>query len=141
MANEQRFVLDTNVIISALLLKRSVARQAFDKALSEGKVLMSQSTIEELDDVLHRPAFDKYVTEEERTLFITALVHEVVLIEVSAKIKACRDPKDDKLLEVAVDGQATCIISGDQDLLVLNPFRNIRIMTPREFLEQTEKKN
>lgn len=52
-----------------------------------------------------------------------------------APITACRDPKDDKFLELAVSGRATHIISGDTDLLTLNPFRGIAILPPRAFLE------
>jgi predicted nucleic acid-binding protein len=51
-------------------------------------------------------------------------------------IDACRDPKDNKFLELAVEAGAACIITGDKDLLVLNPFRNIPIFTPAEFLEK-----
>lgn len=81
MPVEQRLVFDTNVVISALLLRQSVARQAFDKAIRQGKLLVSQATIEELNDVLRRKGFEKYVTEEERIEFLTAFVREGVLIE------------------------------------------------------------
>jgi len=47
---------------------------------------------------------------------------------------ACRDPKDNKFLELAVAGEATHIVTGDSDLLVLNPFRDIAVLTPSEFL-------
>jgi predicted nucleic acid-binding protein len=57
MQTELRFVLDTNVVISALLLKNSVARQAFNKAVREGKLLISQDTIKELNEVLRRKGF------------------------------------------------------------------------------------
>jgi uncharacterized protein len=53
-------------------------------------------------------------------------------------IRACRDAKDDKFLELAVSGRAAYIISGDDDLLVLHPFRGIAIMTAAEFLQATE---
>ena len=53
MTNKQRFIFDTNVIVSALLLKQSMARQAFDKARSTGDILLSVSTLEELSSVLY----------------------------------------------------------------------------------------
>ena len=56
-------------------------------------------------------------------------------VEVSAKITACRDPNDDKFLELAVSGLATHIVTGDQDLLVLDPFQGISILTPHAFLD------
>lgn len=135
MPNEPRFVFDTNVVISALLLKTSVSRRAFDKAIQVGKLLASRATVEELNDVLRRKGFERYVTEEERMEFLSAYVRDSMLIEVVERVMACRDPKDDKFLELAVNGNATCVLSGDEDLLVLHPFRGIAIMTPREFLE------
>ncbi len=129
-----RFVFDTNVVVSALLLKASVARQAFDRALETGQLLISPATLEELDQVLRRPGFDRYVLEDERMQFLTALVREAVLIETTEIINECRDLKDNKFLEIAASGKAKCIVSGDDDLLVLHPFRGIPILSPRAFL-------
>lgn len=56
-------------------------------------------------------------------------------MEVTQRVKECRDPKDDKFLKLAVNGNATLIVSGDKDLQVLHPFRNIPILSPREFLD------
>ena len=135
MAKKKRFVFDTNVIVSALLIKKSVARRAFDRAREAGDILLSFDVIEELYDVLGRPAFDRYIEEDDRMQFLTLLVKEAALVEVTERIKECRDPKDDKFLELAVNGKADFIISGDADLQVLNPFRRIKIVSPREFLE------
>lgn len=135
MAKKRRFVFDTNVIVSALLIKRSVARRAFDKAREAGNILLSFEVIEELYDVLGRPAFDRYISEDDRLQFLTVLVKKSTLVEISEKIKECRDPKDDKFLDLAINGKADFIISGDGDLQILNPFRKISIVSPREFLE------
>jgi uncharacterized protein len=137
MANRGRFVLDTNVIVSALLMKKSVARDSLDKARAEGEILLSLAIIEELYDVLSRPAFDRYIDEEDRLRFLSLFIKEATLVEISEKIQECRDPKDDKFLELAVNGNATFIVSGDKDLQVLNPFRNIPILSPRDFLDTT----
>ena len=131
----KRFVFDTNVVVSALLMKKSVARDALDKGREAGDILLSLEVIEELYDVLGRPAFDRYIDEEDRIRFLNLLVKEATLVEITEKIKECRDPKDDKFLELAVNGKADYIISGDGDLQVLNPFRKIPIVSPREFLE------
>jgi putative PIN family toxin of toxin-antitoxin system len=120
--------------VSAVLLPRSVPRQAFDAAATRGKLLVSDATVTELDDVLRRPRFDKYVTEEKRLEFLAALVREAERVEVMDTITACRDGKDNKFLELAVSGRATHIISGDDDLLVLHPFRGIAVVTPQAFL-------
>jgi len=136
MANQgKRFVFDTNIVVSALLTKKSVARDALDKARRLGEILLSLKVIEELVDVLGRPAFNRYIDEEDRIGFLNLLVKESTLVEITEKIKECRDPKDDKFLELAVSGKADFIISGDGDLQVLNPFRKIKIISPREFLD------
>lgn len=135
MPNEPRFVLDTNVLVSALLLKQSIARQAFDKAIRFGKLLISSATVEELNAVLRRRGFEPYITESERIEFLSAYVRDAILIEVTERVAVCRDPKDDKFLELAWNGQACCIVTGDEDLLVLHPFRGIAILTPRQFLD------
>ena len=140
MPTDQHFVFDTSAIVSAVLLKGSVVRQAFDQAVAQGKLLVSQATIDEVNEVLRRKGFDKYVLEEERIEFVTALVRDAVLVEITEEIRECRDPKDDKFLELAVCGRAACIVSGDNDLLSLHPFRRIPIVTPREFLDGTWKK-
>ncbi len=135
MDNRGRFVFDTNVVVSALLMKKSAARDALDKARTAGDILLSLEVIEELQDVLSRPAFDRYVDEEDRLKFLSLLVKEATLVEVTERVKECRDPKDDKFLELAVNGNATLVVSGDKDLQVLHPFRNIPILSPREFLD------
>jgi putative PIN family toxin of toxin-antitoxin system len=132
--NETRTVIDTGVAVSAVLLPRSVPRQAFDAAVARGKLLVSEATVAELDEVLRRPKFNKYVPEVLRLEFLAALVQRAEQVAVAAVITACRDAKDNKFLELAVSGKASHIISGDTDLLVLHPFRGIVIVTPQAFL-------
>jgi putative PIN family toxin of toxin-antitoxin system len=130
-----RFVLDTNVIVSAALVRGSIPRLALNKALDLGKLLISAATVIELDDVLRRNRFDKYLTEEERLVFLAALVKEGELVDITDACTDCRDPKDNKFLELALSARATCIISGDADLLILHPFRGaIPVVTPQVFL-------
>ena len=136
MPAKPRFVFDTNAIISAALLKRSVSRKAFDKALDEGELLVSAETVDELNQVLGRADFTKYVTEDERLEFLAVLLREATFVEVTVHVGECRDPSDNKFLELAVSGAAACIVSGDQDLLVLHPFRGIPIVTPRGFFDE-----
>lgn len=136
-SNLLRFVLDTSVIVSALLLSRSVPRQAFDLAFIQGTVLVSDTTLNELDTVLRRSRFDRYIAEDERLQFLAAFVQDAMLVEVTEVVTDCRDAKDNKFLELAVSGDATCIISGDNDLLSLHPFRGIPIVTPQAFINQS----
>ncbi len=134
MTPDLRVVFDTNVVVSALLLPLSISRRALDRAMREGRPLISAATTTELDEVIHRPRFDKYLSEEERTEFLTTLVHEAELVNVVERVTECRDPRDDKFLELAVSGRATHIVSGDSDLLVLHPFRGIIVVSPSAFL-------
>ena len=136
MPARPRFVFDTNAIVSAVLLKESVSRRAFDKALDSGEILVSVDTIDELNQVLGRKRFARYVTEEERFEFLAVLLREARLVEIDVRIKTCRDPQDDKFLELALSGNAEYIVSGDQDLLVLHPFRGVSIITPSRFLDE-----
>ncbi len=131
---EFRFVIDTHVIVSALLFRSLVARQCFDKAINNGRLLQSIDTIDELDTVLRREKFNKYVTEVERLQFLGELVAQAKFIQIVETIIVCRDPKDDKFLELAINGNADFIVSGDQDLQVMHPFREIPILSPTAFL-------
>ena len=128
------YVFDTNSIVSAHLLNISIVKDAYLKALRQGILLYSKETLDELTDVLSRPKFDKYVSIEERAKAISLFEKKGFQIEVFIKVNACRDPKDNKFLELAISGNAPFIITGDKDLLVLNPFRNITIITPAEFV-------
>lgn len=130
-----RFVFDTNVLISAALLPNSKPRQALDLALKQGKLLISFAVLAELCEVLSRKQFRRYIDEEDVRTFVAVLTREAEWVDVDVRIAACRDPKDDKFLELAVSGGATGIVSGDSDLLSLNPFQGIPIMTPQVFLK------
>ena len=79
--------------------------------------------------------FNKYISPEERRAFFNLLSRVAIRVEVLSPISACRDPKDDKFLSVAVSGNADGIITGDKDLLDLNPFLGIPIWTPKQFIE------
>jgi putative PIN family toxin of toxin-antitoxin system len=85
--------------------------------------------------VLRRPRLNKYVYEEERIQFLMMLLRESRIVRVNRIVEDCRDPKDNKYLELALEAGASCILSGDKDLLVLNPYHGIPILTPCEFLE------
>ena len=129
-----RFVFDTNTIVSSLLFGNSVPRQAFDRALDSGTILISDSLVMELSRVLGRESFDQYVPLEERNEFLVSLIRNSDLIEITETVQACRDPDDDRILELAVNGAAVYIVTGDSDLLIMNPFRGVDILTPAGFL-------
>lgn len=130
-----RCVFDTNVLVSALLLPESKPRQALDLALRKGRVLLSLGVLAELYEVLSRTQFRRYIDEEDIRIFLAALTREAQWVDVDVQVAACRDPKDDKFLELAVSGHATHIVTRDSDLLALNPFQGIQILSPHTFLE------
>jgi putative PIN family toxin of toxin-antitoxin system len=104
-------------------------------ALHKGKILLSFATLAELGEVLTRKRFRRYVDEEDIRAFLAALTREAQWVDVDVQITACRDPKDNKFLELAASGRATHIITGDFDLLALNPFQGIEILPPHSFME------
>ena len=98
---------------------------------------MSEDTLTELVDVLARPKFDRYVSLADRQQFIRLLGGIVPVIPITQRITACRDPKDDKFLDVALNGDARMILTGDNDLLeLLHPFHGIEILKPADFLNR-----
>jgi putative PIN family toxin of toxin-antitoxin system len=133
--NDLRVVFDTSVVVSAVLLPRSVPRQAFDLVVAHGRVQISAATIVELEEVLRRPKFDRYLRREEREEFLASLAQQAQRVPATEVVTLCRDPKDNKFLELALSAQATYLVTGDRDLLVLHPFRGIPILTPTVFVE------
>jgi len=131
-------VVDTNVLLSSFLSPSSTAYVALEKLGQSHTVLLSPETEEELKEVVKRPKFDSYVTLPIRLSLLSAFIGGALLIETSERIRACRDPRDDKFLEVAVAGQADLILTGDADLLALHPFRDIAILTPAAYLASLE---
>lgn len=138
MKSEWRVVLDTSVVVSALLLPHSQPRQAFDVAFTRERLLISDVTIAELDEVLRRPKFDRYVSRIQRLEFLAALVRDAELVDVIDVVADCRDPKDNMFLELALSGHSTHVVTGDTDLLILHPFHGIPIVTPQSFLDLTD---
>ncbi|MGC1587816.1 MAG: putative toxin-antitoxin system toxin component, PIN family, partial [Rhodomicrobium sp.] len=125
----KRAVLDTNVFISALLSPAGKPFACLSWVLDNATLLASRDLLLELETRLARPKFEKYVDANRRRAFVADLALAAVQMETGVTLRACRDPDDDKLLGIAVIGNADCIVTGDQDLLVLDPFRGVRIMT------------
>ena len=132
-----RAVIDTGVFVSALIRKQGTTGDVL-RTLRNGRFTAIYTTdiVVEIIDVLGREKFRaKYHVEPDD---ITALVNLIrlrgELVLPTKKVTACRDPKDDKFLEAALAVQTDCIVSGDADLLDLNPFEEIPILRPAEFL-------
>jgi putative PIN family toxin of toxin-antitoxin system len=136
MTQLRRLVLDTNVLISAALRNGSLPHRALLKARLEALLLASDETLAEFSRVLLRDQFDRDVDRVLREGLLQEYARLCTPVQISSHIRACRDPRDDKFLEVAVHGRADAIITGDLDLLDLHPFHGIGILTPAHYLER-----
>jgi uncharacterized protein len=134
MRISRRLVVDTNVFASAIIFPRSVPRQVVDHALDHGVVIFSEATMSELAEVLSRSKFDSFVSRADRELFLAQVESTAEFVPIIQLVRACRDPKDDKFLEVALNGRADVIITGDADLLRMDPWRGIAVVMPATYL-------
>jgi uncharacterized protein len=129
-----RAVIDTSILVRALLKRRSTVGPVLERLRAGEYVLLySENLLKEIIDVLRRDRFRQDV-EALSALFVSKGVGLVP----AEQIEECRDPNDNKILEVAVAGKADVIVTGDNDLLVLNPFRGIPIIGPAEFLARLD---
>jgi putative PIN family toxin of toxin-antitoxin system len=131
----EKVVVDTNVLVSRLILPHSIPAQAIRRAELEALLLVSDATMYELSDALSRSKLDRYISLEDRRQFLRELGSIVEFIPVIRIVRECRDPEDDKFLEVALNGEADLIITGDADLLAMHPWREIAILTPAQYLK------
>jgi putative PIN family toxin of toxin-antitoxin system len=128
MTDSNRFVADTNVLLSRAMFRNSTPSQALRHATSVSRLIVSIETLEELQDVLFRSKFDTYINLNDRLSFFESV----------PPVSACRDPEDDKFLALALTGHAEFILTGDQDLLSLHPFQGIDILSPRQYLDRQQ---
>ena len=132
-----RVVVDTGVLVSGLIWRQGTTGEVL-RSLRDGRFVIIYSTpiLVEIIDVLGRDTFrTKYHVEpEDISVLINLIRLRGELVIPKKRVSVCRDAKDDKFLEAALAGNADAILSGDDDLLVLNPFENIPVLTPAEFL-------
>lgn len=133
--NWARVVLDTNVLISGVLIPGSVPGNAYSKARAFGQLVLNESLFQEIESVIARPKFDRYLTARARALYLAQLKASALMVPTIIRVSACRDPRDNHVLEAAINGSADLIVTGDEDLLALNPFHDVLILTPGDFLK------
>ena len=130
-------IFDTNILVSAALLSGSRADLCVRAVLARNiPLIFSEATYDELADVLMRPKLDRYVSRRTREGLLRTWRKAAVLFPAAAlreEVRDCRDPDDDKFLELALASGARAIVTGDDDLLVLDPWRGIRIVKLAEF--------
>ena len=130
--NPFRVVIDTNIWISFLIGK---SLTGLSEAIINGQVLVlfSDDLFCELLEVLKRPKFKKYFSGTDIENLVTLLHEKVELIEITHHFEDCRDPKDNFLSDLAVSGHANYLVTGDADLLILNPFQGVEIISYQHF--------
>ena len=138
-----RVVFDTSTLVGAVLRANSVPHRAFLLAQRTGEILACQEAFAEIETVLHRERLSHLIPTGVRDDFLEMYRATVEWIEVgSASLTAlqppCRDPRDNIFLALALAGDADLIVTSDQDLLVLHPWRGIPILTPAEFIAESE---
>jgi len=111
-----------------------VPYRAFDLAHTTDRLAMSQAVFEEVNAVLHRPTLARFVDPALRTELLDQLLSGTDWFLPVMRVADCRDPDDNMYLELALVAQASAIVSGDQDLLVLHPWRGIPIVRPADYL-------
>ena len=136
MSTFARVVADTNVLVSRLILPESVPAQVLRQVELNSLLLFSESTMNELADVLSRQKFDRYVSLNDRKGFVERLGKIAEFIPIVQLVRECSDPKDDKFLEVALNGSADMITTGDTDLLAMNLWRGVEILSPANCLKR-----
>lgn len=129
-----RIVVDTNVFVSAALKANSLPFIVVRWIDRDGGLLKSTATEHEVLHVLERPHLAAVTIPSFRD-GLARMLAAAELVTIAERIAACRDPRDDKFLELAVNGHADLIVTGDADLLALNPFRDIPIVTPAAFVQ------
>ncbi len=132
-------ILDTNVIISALLKKGSVPHQVLTLCLEKAQISFSIQTFTELIAKVTLPKFNRYASVEYRQETLEILERRGRFFYPHARVSDCRDEDDNRFLELALAAGAKYLVTGDKDLLDLDPYQGIRILTPATFLAEIQK--
>lgn len=126
-------IFDTNIWISYSLFPGSSLSSVVGQTLSITPYAMSDETFSELVEVLLRPKFDRFVSLELRQTTLESIAYGAKWFTPHETVGACRDPGDNKFLELALSCRADYLVTGDEDLLILDPFGKTRILTLSEF--------
>jgi len=130
-----RWVIDTNVLISAALSSKGAPFKLVRFCLENGVLVFSSATFEELRSRLYKPKFDPYISLEFRNQLLHDFNASAVWVDVHKVGQYCRDRSDDVFIETALQAKADLLISGDQDLLTAKPVKNVRIVSPAQAIK------
>ncbi len=131
----RRIVIDTNLWISFILTKDF---SKLNKILRDQSVvlLFNEELLQEFIDVASRPKFIKYFSKYDLADLLDQIDRRAEFVKTTTVVDKCRDPKDNFLLSLAIDGKATHIISGDKDLLIIKEFKGVKIVSISEYHEE-----
>ena len=133
-----RVIFDTKVLVSRLLAAKESPPARAVRLVMEGAGahLFSEATFQEIGDVLSRAKFYPYLSREKRLHFLSEMRELSEFVTIDRTFSLCRDPRDNKFLDLAVCGNANYLVRGDEDLLTLHPFEGVSILSPVSFLAQ-----
>lgn len=131
---QPKIILDTNLLISALMFANSPASQAVVNAYRYFQPIASTETWDEFEQVSAREKFAPYFSLEARLEFLATLAQSTVFFAVNTQVTDCKDPKDNQFLSLALSTDCQLIVSGDQDLVSMHPYQHVHILRPRDFL-------
>jgi putative PIN family toxin of toxin-antitoxin system len=127
-------VADNSLVISAFVHPGGVSSRALHRMGQDLTLLASEATLAELLVTLTRPKFQRWIRYERRMQLFATYANSVTIVPAASQVRDCRDPKDDKFLDLALSGHADVIVTGDEDLLCLHPWRGIAILSPADYL-------
>jgi hypothetical protein len=127
-------IFDASALVSAALKADSIPERALLRAEEVDVFALSAEVDAEIAGVLGRPRFALAIPFARRERVLEILRRTAVWFEPAVRVTDCRDPKDDKYLELALAASAETIVSGDDDLLVLHPWRGVHILRPADYL-------
>jgi uncharacterized protein len=130
-----RIVVDTNLWVSMALGSKTVTGQ-MQRLIEDPTIALftSAEQLEELTATLAKPRLQKYLTQTRTRHLFDLIWLKTQLVHVTTQAQLCRDPNDDFVINLALDAQADCIITGDDDLLTLNPIGSLEILTLTAFI-------
>lgn len=127
-------MIDANTVVSAALNPDGLPRRAIAVARTKSTIALSEAVYQEIAEVLERPKFARVLTDGRRREVLELLSAAALWVEPNTKVQDCRDGKDNRYLELALAAGATAIVSGDEDLLALRPWRGVQVLRPAEFV-------
>lgn len=135
-SDKKLLIFDTSTLIGVILKPNSLPAEVYYHAVRNHRLIASSETLKEIIEVVQRDKFDRFRSPEERVKALSYYLGLVEIIVPTVFSTDCRDEKDNKFLSLAVSAQADIIVSSDDDLLVLHPYKNTRILTVRQYAEE-----